>query len=87
MSPSERGFHIISVKMTDPNGAYCVYEVFNVTILNTSPYFLSTPTFKDLEVQMNSHVTQAISPTDIKDDENDKILLSIEYEDYPGHYI
>ena len=58
-----------------------------MTITNTSPYFLSDPAFKDLDVRINSPVTQSIDPSNIKDDDNDQIFLSVGYEDYPGHYI
>jgi hypothetical protein len=81
------GTHLISVKMTDGNGAFCTYNVFKVTVLNTPPYFLTPPSFLDLEVQLNSAVTQTILAADIKDDEMDPIFLSVGFETQPGYYI
>jgi hypothetical protein len=80
---SEMGVHLISVNLTDISGAFCLFEVFNVTVINTSPYFLTSPILNDLEVHFNSHVNQIMLPLS-KDNESDTISLSVEFEYSPG---
>ena len=58
-----------------------------MTIINSSPYFLSVPTFNDLEVRFNSQVTQTIDSTQIKDNESDTIRVYAEFEYTPGFFI
>lgn len=54
---SEVGSHFLAVKLTDRLGASCSYNVFNVIITNTAPYFLTPPALKDIKVQFNHAFT------------------------------